>query len=41
LKGLDQLYATFAAITPDDVQLAAQRYLAPQRRTIGVLRPRQ
>jgi zinc protease len=41
LEGLDQLYATFAAITPDDVQMAAERYLAPERRTIGVLRPRQ
>ena len=40
LEGLDQLYATFAAITPDDVQMAAERYLAPERRTIGVLRPR-
>jgi zinc protease len=40
LKGLDQLYATFAAITPDDVQMAAGRYLVPERRTIGVLRPR-
>jgi len=41
LKGLDQLYATFAAITPDDVQMAAERYLAPERRTVGVLRPKQ
>ncbi|HWN39301.1 MAG TPA: pitrilysin family protein, partial [Gammaproteobacteria bacterium] len=40
LEGLDQLYATFAAITPDDVQLAAERYLAPERRTVGVLRPK-
>src|SRR5262245_46411204 len=40
LKGLDQLYATFAAITPDDVQMAAERYLEPERRTVGVLRSR-
>jgi zinc protease len=40
LKGLDQLYATYAAITPDDVQMAADRYLEPERRTVGVLRSR-
>ncbi len=40
LSGLDQLYATFAAITPADVQTAAQRYLVAERRTVGVLRPR-
>ena len=40
LKGLDQLYATYAAITPDDVQMAAERYLEPERRTVGVLRSR-
>jgi zinc protease len=41
LTGIDQLYATYAAITPADVQAAAQRYLEPARRTLGVLRPRQ
>ena len=41
LTGLDQLYATYAAITPADVQAAAQRYLEPARRTVGVLRSRQ
>jgi zinc protease len=41
LKGLDRLYATYAAVTPADVQTAAERYLQPQRRTIGVLRSRQ
>jgi zinc protease len=40
LHGLDQLYATYAAITPADVQAAAQRYLQAERRTVGVLRPR-
>ena len=40
LEGLDQLYATYAAITPDDVQMAAERYLEPERRTVGVLRSR-
>jgi zinc protease len=40
LKGLDRLYATYAAVTPADVQTAAERYLQPQRRTIGVLRSR-
>jgi zinc protease len=40
LSGLDQLYATYAAITPADVQAAAQRYLQSERRTVGVLRPR-
>ncbi|HET7925064.1 MAG TPA: pitrilysin family protein [Rhodanobacteraceae bacterium] len=40
LKGLDQLYATYGAITPTDVQTAAERYLAPERRTVGVLRSR-
>jgi zinc protease len=38
LEGLDQLYATYAAITPDDVQMAAESYLHPERRTVGVLR---
>jgi zinc protease len=41
LTGIDQLYATYAAITPADVQAAAQRYLEPARRTIGVLRSKQ
>ena len=41
LSGVDQLYATYATITPADVQAAAQRYLDPARRTVGVLRPRK
>jgi zinc protease len=40
LAGLDRLYATYAAITPADVQAAAERYLRAERRTVGVLRPR-
>jgi len=37
LHGLDRLYATYAAITPADVHAAAERYLADERRTVGVL----
>ena len=40
LRGLDRLHATYAAITPADVRAAAERYLEPSRRTIGVLRSR-
>jgi zinc protease len=41
LTGLDRLHATYAAIAPADVQAAAERYLRTERRTVGVLRPRQ
>jgi zinc protease len=41
LTGLDRLHATYAAVTPADVQAAAERYLRAERRTVGVLRPRQ
>ena len=41
LAGLDQLYATYAAITPADVQAAADRYLHAERRTVGVLQARR
>jgi len=41
LTNLDRLYATFAAVTPADVQAAAERYLLSERRTVGVLRSRQ
>jgi zinc protease len=41
LTGLDRLYATYAAVTPEDVQKAAELYLLPNRRTVGVLRARQ
>jgi len=40
LHGVDELYATYAAITPADVQAAAQQYLRNERRTVGVLRGR-
>jgi predicted Zn-dependent peptidase len=41
LDGLNRLHAAYAAITPADVQAAAQRYLSSQRRTVGVLRTAQ
>jgi len=41
LSGLDRLYATYAEITPADVHAAAEQYLQPERRTIGVLTSRQ
>ncbi len=41
LNGLDRLYATYAEITPADVQAAADAYLSASRRTVGVLRTRQ
>ena len=40
LSGIDTLYATYATITPADVQAAVKAYLVPERRTVGVLRPR-
>jgi predicted Zn-dependent peptidase len=40
LRGLDRLYATYAAITPEDVRAAAEQYLHTERRTVGVLRSR-
>jgi zinc protease len=40
LTGLDRLYTTYAAVTPADVQAAAERYLRTERRTVGVLRSR-
>ena len=41
LKNIDTLYATYAAVTPADVQAAAEAYLRSERRTVGVLRARQ
>jgi zinc protease len=41
LHGLDRLYATFALVTPADVQAAATSYLHAERRTVGVLRAAQ
>jgi len=40
LSGLDRLYATYAAITPEDVHAAAEQYLRTEQRTVGVLRSR-
>jgi predicted Zn-dependent peptidase len=40
LAVLDRLYATFALVTPADVQAAAEQYLRNERRTVGVLRSR-
>jgi zinc protease len=41
LDGVRALYATYAAVTPEDVQRAAQTYLVAAHRTVGVLRSRQ
>jgi zinc protease len=41
LEGIERLYAAYAAVTPEDVQAAAQAYLVPEQRTIGVLRSAQ
>src|SRR5690606_7030156 len=38
LEGLEALYTAYAGVAPDDVQAAADAYLRPERRTIGVLR---
>jgi zinc protease len=38
LSGIDTLYATYAQVTPADVQAAAKTYLVPEHRTVGVLR---
>jgi zinc protease len=34
---VDELYATFERVTPADLQQAAQKYFAPERRTIATL----
>ena len=41
LDGVRELYETYAAVTPADVQAAAERYLDADRRTIAVLKGRQ
>lgn len=38
LAELEELYAAYANVTPADVERAAQAYLDPARRTVGVLR---
>src|SRR5690606_19771172 len=38
LDGLEALHTAYAGVAPDDVQAAADAYLRPERRTVGVLR---
>ena len=38
LDGLEARYAHYAEVTPEDVRAAARAVLAPERRTVGVLR---
>ena len=41
LEGVRELYATYAAVIPADVQAAAEHYLDSERRTVAVLRGQQ
>ncbi|HET9299707.1 MAG TPA: hypothetical protein VFO11_07150, partial [Candidatus Polarisedimenticolaceae bacterium] len=41
VQTVDRLYATYAALTPADVQAAARDFLKPERRTVGVLKGTQ
>ena len=41
LTGVEKLYAAYDGITPEDIQKAAQAYLSPEGRTVGVLRAKQ
>src|SRR5690606_7259456 len=36
LHGLEALYAAYDDVTPDDVRAAAEVYLVPERRTLGI-----
>lgn len=38
IEAVDALFATMQQVTPEDVQKAAQKFLAPQRRTVAVLK---
>jgi zinc protease len=38
IEAVDQLYATMAGVTPEDIQAAAQKYLRKERRTVLVLK---
>jgi len=38
IEAVDELYETYATITPADVQEAAEYYLVPTRRTVGTLK---
>ena len=37
VRAVDRLYATYAAVTPADVQAAARDFLTPSRRTVAAL----
>ena len=41
IQAVDRLYATYAALTPADVQAAAREFLKPERRTVAVLEGNQ
>lgn len=41
VDAMEEMYRTLAKVTPADVQAAAQKYLVPERRTIGVLRAKE
>jgi zinc protease len=38
IEPLDQLYATYESVTPEDILRAAKEYYRPERRTIAVLK---
>jgi zinc protease len=38
LDGIEQRFATYSTLTPEDIRSAATEIFAPQRRTVGVLR---
>lgn len=37
LEGIEQLHASYASITPEDVRAAAREIFVPERRTVGTL----
>ena len=41
IEAVDELYAAYETITPEDVREAARHYLDPSRRTVGILRAEQ
>lgn len=41
VEAISQLYATIAAVTPEDIKAAAEKYLVQERRTVAVLREKQ
>jgi zinc protease len=41
LEGVENLYAAYANVTPEDVREAARKYFLPAQRTVGVLRSAQ